>query len=241
MPYSKFYKPTYSPADTLRLCQASELAPADHETFRQELDHCAAVYRWEAAKLKGGPRNSALKRELTATQKRLQNFRASLADLSSEARIEIRDGLSRQADTDAARAITQTVPTDSPSLLVPLLDPDQAITLDLTDLERLIGGMDLAFTTTIERLPNQPRGQNRDHGLRLWIANIKDLWARTTDAPFTRDATEANDPITPAAIFCVGAFHIIEPDYPSSRILREMKDCIARQKSTGRIISENEQ
>ena len=241
MPFSKFYKRTYSHADTLNLCRASGLAPQDHDAFRQELENCAAVYRWEAVKRKDVPHNSALKRELAATHKRLRNLRAALNDLSDEARTELRAGISQQAETDTARALTQTLPADAPTLLIPLLEPDQALTLDLTDLENILGGMDVALTATTERLPNQQPGQNRDHGLRLWIANIKDLWAQTTDAPFTRDATDANDPITPAATFCVGAFHIIEPDYPNSRILREMKDCIARQKPAGRIVAKNKQ
>lgn len=171
----------------------------------------------------------------------IANLRAALDDLSGEGRAELRDGISRHADADTARSLTQSLSDDAPSLVIPLLETEQILTLDLTDLERLIGGMDLAFTATIENLPNQPRGQNRDYGLRLWVLNIKELWTQTTDAPFTRDATDANEPITSAAIFCVNAFHIIEPDYPNSRILREMKDCIARQKPTGRIVSKNAQ
>ncbi|WBL33080.1 hypothetical protein O5O51_15425 [Sinirhodobacter sp. HNIBRBA609] len=238
---SRFYENTYTEADTKRLCDTSGLKPADLGAFRKTLEDCAAIYRWEAAKHKDIPRHTDLRRELAVPQTRLRSLRAALAGLSNEARSELDLGVFRKADQDAMRHITGNLDADAPALVLPLLNPDQSVSLDLADLEKLLGGLEDALSQAVDRLPNQRRGQSRDYGLRLWITNIRDLWQSTTSTPFTRDATADNEPITPAADFCVNAFKMIEPKYPNSRILRELKDCIARQKITGRIVAQNEQ
>lgn len=237
----EFHKITYSNDDVAHLCRIGGLHTDDLDGFREQLEDFAAVYRWEAAKYQDLPRSSDLKRELGAVRKRLTNLVQALGTLSEDARAELHLGFHDKARTDAARFATGTFGADGPSLLLPYKEPDQALIVGFSDVERILGGMDQALDSVLEHLPNRAPGQTRDFGLRLWIGNIKNFWERTTDAPFTRDATEAGEPITPAAIFCVEAFKMIEPDYPNSRILRELKDCIKRTKSTGRIVARNEQ
>jgi hypothetical protein len=235
------YKKTYSKTATKALCKIGGLHPADLDDFRKQLEDYAAIYRWENARHQDRQRSSDSKRELNAVRKRLTKLLQAIDDLSEDARVEFELGITRKRDADTTRSIMGKLAPDSPSLVLAIPGSDEALALGSDDLQNILGGLNEALDTGIERLPKRPPGQTRDYGLLLWMSNIRDLWDKSTNRPFTRDITADHEPITPAANFCIEAFKMIEPDYPNSRISQAMRECIARRKATCRIVAKNEQ
>lgn len=66
-------------------------------------------------------------------------------------------------------------------------------------------------------------GPNVDRALARWVYTMRQLVERTLHVPFTRDVALGNEPISPAACFCVNAFAIISPETPRSRVLNALK------------------
>ena len=235
---------TYSKEDVAKLCQTFSLHPDDLDEFRNDLETSAAIYRWESKKYSDLPNRGVLTRDFTGLANAARRLGDMLENLPEETEDIFIGEIGRQTSREAALLIGGKLQPDDPALLIPVNlqgSNAMAICLDFPDLKRIIRGLENTATSAIETLPKRRRGQMRNWGLRLWMTNMKMLWECTTDQPFTRDVTDAGDPITPAASFCVAAFHHIAPDYPQSRILREMKDCIQRSRqATGQIISKTE-
>ncbi|MXU66053.1 hypothetical protein [Oceanomicrobium pacificus] len=238
---AKFYQTTYAADDVARLCQMAGLKPQDPEAFHQKLEDCAAVYRWETANYEEVVPAFSVKRELHSAQKRATALQKSLSELSDTARQELLRRVAYRQDRDAARHITGRREGGEASLLLPSGGSDDAILLGLPDIEGLIDILSDVLGAAISEVPKRPSGPVPDFGLYLWAANIRLLWEETTDAPFTRDATEENIPITPAALFCVEAFKPIEPSFPRSRVLHALKLCIQYKKITGTVAAKNVQ
>ena len=229
----RFYEDTFSNDDVVTLCEIGSFDPVDVVKFQEELEDIAAVYRWESSKYADLPRSSDVARDLKGLIKRVTKLNDTLENLPDEAAYFLGVAIDMNNSHDSALTITEKMPKNAASLVIPLSEdalPAVALDLLLPDVRQLLSGLERAAQGAIESLPKRRRGQQRDHGLRLWMNNIEALWKRNTDAPFTRDETASGEPITPAACFCVAAFHCISPDYAVSRILWEMRDCIRQSK-----------
>jgi hypothetical protein len=229
----QFYEDTYSLNDVSSLCEIGGFEPADLGQIQKELYEIAAVYRWESSKHADLPRSSDVARDLKGLIKRVTKLNEGLENLPDEAAYFLRMAVDKNNTHDSALTITDKLPKNTSSLVIPLPDdalPVVAVDLPVPDVRQLLSGLERAAQGAIESLPKRGRGQQRDHGLRLWMSNIATLWKRNTHIPFTRDETASGEPITPAACFCVAAFHYISPDYAVSRILWEMRDCIRQSK-----------
>ncbi|MES0826111.1 hypothetical protein [Ruegeria sp. SCP11] len=222
----RFYKDTYDDNAVQYLCEVGELAPANIGVFAEKLEHSAAMYRWETAKFENLPRNSDVARELKDIAKQANRLKSSLDQLSWKAQSE----LDRLADSDAQHAISGSLAAPSePSLAVSLKHLEigvPCVVMDVPTLRSVIEGLEIAATSKSANLPKGRPGQVRSYGLRLWMRNIADLWDGTTSQAFTRDVTSTGEPITNAARFCAEAFRSIDPSIPTSRVMRELKDCI---------------
>lgn len=245
MVHSKYYEDTYTNDDVSALCQIAGLRPEDLDKFREELEHTAAIYRWESSKYADIPRSSSVARDLEGLIKRINRLDLGLSELPDEAAHHLRVAIDRNNLSDFALTITESRSKDEPSLSVPLPEaasPVMALDFGVREVRQILTGLERAAQDAIKFLPKRGRGQTRDHGLRLWMSNLELVWERNTSAPFTRDETTSGEPITPAARFCVAAFHCISPDYPVTRIMWEMRDRIRRsKKSTCEIIARNKQ
>ncbi|TCP38017.1 hypothetical protein EV662_1255 [Rhodovulum marinum] len=232
----EFHAPTYTPEDVARLCRIGGLSPADPARFRQDLEDCAAIYRWESARHHRTARRADLERELAKSAKLARNLAAALDTLPPKAR----DALVTEIETGIPGALTGSE-TPFEISLDGLETEALSVALDLPAIERIIGGLASALEDAPERLGNGKRGAQRDWGLRLWMRNIHDLWCSVTDQPFTRDVTDDGQAITPASQFCVAAFEQINPDCPASRVIREQKASISTsRKIAGRIIANSD-
>jgi hypothetical protein len=240
-----FYTETYTDKDVSYLCEISGLSPDDMTKFHEKLEHSAAVCRWETSKWADKPRNSDVARNLRGLIKRINRLSEGLENLEDEAAYSLGVAVDRINTTDCSLIITNKLPDEVPSMTIALpesANPVIALPLEIPEFRDILGGLERAAHDAIAGLNKGSPGQMRDYGLRLWISDMKQLWERTTNAPFTRDATASGEPITPAARFCVAAFHCLSPDYPASRILLEMKDCIRESnKRTGRIVAKKDQ
>lgn len=233
MLHPEHHRKTYSNDDIERLCQISGFIPDDISGFKETLESIAATYRWEAAKHTDIPRSSAIARDLKSLIRRVKRLELGLNELPEEAAHHLNVAIERNNSTDFARAITGALPDSEPSLTVALPDeagPLIALDIEISEVLQMLSGLERAALDAIDSLPQRGRGQPRDHALRLWMSNIKLIWERNTSAPFTRDETSSGELITPAARFCVAAFHCISPDYPVTRIMWEMRACIHRTK-----------
>lgn len=229
----KYYENTYTDNDVARLCKIGGLSPDNMANVLKELEDFAAIYRWESSKWTDLPRSSAVARDLKSLIKRIDRLDDGLEDLPDEAAYFLRVAVDRNNSHDCALHITKKLPEDAASLIISLPEDEQplvALELGVPEFRQLLSGLERAAQDAIKSLPKRGRGQQRDYGLRLWMRNIESFWERNTTAPFTRDETESGEPITPAACFCVAAFHCISPDYAVSRIMWEMRDCIRQSK-----------
>jgi len=227
----RYYKETYSDQDISRLCKIAGLSPDDVARFHEELEHFAAICRWETSKWATLPRSSDVARDLRRLTKRISRLDDGLENLPDEAAHELRVAIDKNNSFDFARSITGKLSGGEPSLAISLPDDALPITglhLRISEFRQLLAGLERATEDAISNLPKRRDGQLRDYGLRIWMINIKALWERTTQAPFTRGITDSGDPVTPAACFCVAAFHFISPDYPKTRILWEMRHRIRK-------------
>lgn len=229
----------------MKLCEIGDFCPDDIAKFREELEEIAAIYRWEASKYADLPSSSDVARDLESVIKRITRLDEGLGDLPDEATHHLRVAVDRNNSTDFALSITDALSDDALSLTVQLPEsasPVLGLHFGVTEVRHLLGGLERTAQDAIGSLPKRGRGQLRDYDLRLWMSNMELFWERNTVAPFTRDETASGEPITPAARFCVAAFHCISPDYTVSRILWEMRDRIRQSKKfTGEIIVEKKQ
>jgi hypothetical protein len=222
----RFYKDTYDESNVRYLCEIGELTPANIEAFAESLEHSAAIYRWESAKFEDRPRNSDVALELKDIAKQANRLKSSLDQLSWNAQSE----LDRHADINAQHAITGSLAAPSePSLAVSLKHLEigvPCVIMNVPTLRSVIEGLENAANSKSANLPKGRPGQVRSYGLRLWMRNIAELWDKSTNRAFTRDVTSTGEPITNAARFCAEAFRIVDPSVPTSRVMRELKDCI---------------
>lgn len=228
---AQYYKETYSDQDVSELCEIGDLSPDDVAKFHEEMEHFAAICRWETSKRADLPRSSDVARDLRKLIKRIDRLDDGLENLPDEAAYRLRVAIDNNNSFDFARSISGELSEDEPSLSISLLEdalPITGLDLGLSEFRNLLAGLERATQDTISNLPKSRDGQLRDYGLRIWMINIKALWERTTHAPFTRGLTDSGDPVTPASCFCVAAFHLISPDYPQSRILWEMRHRIRK-------------
>jgi len=228
---AQYYKETYSDQDISELCIIGGLSPDDMAKFREELEHFAAICRWETSKWADLPRSSEVARDLQRLIKRIDRLDDGLENLPDEAAYNLRVAIDKNNSFDFGRSITGKLPEDEPSLAIPLPEdalPLKGLHLGVSEFRQLLAGLERATEDAISNLPKRRDGQLRDYGLRIWMINIKSLWERTTQAPFTRGTTDSGDPVTAAACFCVAAFHLISPDYPKTRILWEMRHRIRK-------------
>jgi hypothetical protein len=214
------------------------------QTSRQPRSMARAIYRWESEKHSDLSRSSVVSRDLQGLVRRIKRLDEGLENLPDGAVSELSKAISKCNMAYTAKIITDALPDDAPSLTIPIYGgkgPLTALSLELSDFRQVLSGFENAAERALDALPKRLPGQSRDHGLRLWMHNIEDLWTRTTQVPFTRDQTQSGEPITPAAVFCVAAFLHVTPDYSKSRILGEMKDCIrTSRRRTGGYVAKND-
>lgn len=235
----QFYKDTYSKSDVETLCEIGKLLPSDADAFRSDLEHVAAIYRWQKGIPEVRQTRSSIAGDLKKLLKRIDRLQSSLDGLPDEAAHYLRRAMDADNEADFVMGCNESSLQEKPSFIFDVsLDPDapQELYLELSDFRKFLAALERSTSNAIEALPKRKSGQARDHALRQWISNISDIWRRTTPAPFKRDQTDDGEPVSPAARFCVAAFQVIDPARPSSLILLEMRRHIRKHiKPTGKV------
>ena len=235
----KYYADTYSDVDINTLCNIGEISPTDLEKFRYDLEDIAALYRWENSKYEARTGSSDTVRELRDVSKQANKLLSTLEGISWEAQSKI-DAI---AQDDGFKDLRREPSDDAdPSLTVSFANNEgdvQCVIVDVPIMRSLLGGLVNASEAGIEKLPKGTPGRTRSMGLRLWMHNAQIIWPEISDQPFSRDVTSSNEPVTSAAQFCVAAVQMINPECPTSLIMKEMKRCIKYSRNrTGRISSQ---
>ncbi|SHL79731.1 hypothetical protein SAMN05444414_14221 [Roseovarius marisflavi] len=232
----KYYAETYDIQTVSKFCQIAGIDPSNAPHARQELEHFAAIYRWEHARTANKAPGKATKRELESLANQTARLLEILAKLSPDAAAAIE----RQVAADARLGIARdSGAPNGPSLFIRLddfSDDLMGLSVNLEMLQAVLGGLHDAASTGADTTHKSRSGKTQDFGLLLWLSNIKTFWHAHTDLPFSRDVTQTGEPITNAGSFCLAAFLKIEPDCPTSRVMNGMKYVIKKgNKSTGKI------
>jgi len=232
----QYYAKTYDTETVLRLCRIARIDPGDATRVQDELEHFAAIYRWRHAKATARKTGTPVKRELVTLSTQAARLMKTLATLSPEAA----QAIERQVDADAQSGIVNPDGmTGAPSLFLRLDETSSDMighSVDLDMINAIVAGLHRAAKAESEAVKKSRSSKPLDFGMLLWLSNIKSFWHANSAQPFTRDATSDGEPITHASIFCVLAFHEIEPDCPNSRILNGMKTIIKQsRKRTGNL------
>ena len=230
------YAATYDTETVHRLCRIAHIDPGHSARVRDELERCAAIYRWRHAAATSRKPGTPIKRELNKLSKQAARLMETLAALSPDAARAIE----RQIDADAQSCIVNAdTATDKQSLFIQLDDPGSDTighSADLDMLKAIVARLCRAAETEAAAVKKSRSSKPIDFGMLIWLSNIKDFWQANTALPFTRDATPDGEPITNAGEFCLLAFRAIEPDCPTSRVLNGMKTIIKQGgKSTGNL------
>ncbi|SDE64713.1 hypothetical protein [Rhodospira trueperi] len=92
----------------------------------------------------------------------------------------------------------------------------------------------------LDRLPTDQGGPTQLEGLRMWAANMRNLWENILCRRFTVDY-EGSDPVSDAAAFCVDALQSVDPDVRSSSVITALRKTVkaARRGSSGKMPSQN--
>ena len=76
----------------------------------------------------------------------------------------------------------------------------QIIELEQDDIQDVIAHIS-AIALQAADLPSGQAGAKRDHGLKLWVANVETYWTQTLGRSFSRDVTSTGEPVSEAARF----------------------------------------
>ncbi len=231
------YAETYTIEAVSVLCQMADIEPTDTGYVRAELEHFAAIYRWQHSKTVGKIPSKTTARELDTVANQAARLLGALEKLSPAAAAAIEG----EAATDTQTGLTHATSgmQASPSLFLSLQDVTDEIigvTVDTVTLRTVIGGLHHAAQNASEGIPKSSSSKAKDLELLLWLSNIQRLWSGLTGQPFSRDIAPDGDPITNAGRFCLMAFKMIEPDCAPSRVMNGMKTRSKnRRKSTGNL------
>lgn len=106
---------------------------------------------------------------------------------------------------------------------------DSIATITISDLKQAIG--ELASTASIasQIIPTVKQGPQPDQPLQKWVIDMRNIWYRPLDRPFTVDENKG-EPRSEAAYFCVEVYAHLAPETPKSLVMHEMKKRIAKDK-----------
>ncbi|WP_458791935.1 hypothetical protein [Yoonia sp. MH D7] len=235
------YKATYRAADLEKLVSDFAIPDAQRDGLGPLLEDLAAIWRWKQppATAIGTAAKSAA--ALQRVAKLADQLGTALGDLPPSAQDALR---LTYASTGSAMvlAMNDDAISHGAAFSVPQADgSQQIIELQQDDIHGLVAHIS-AMALQAADLPAGQAGAKRDHGLKLWVANVEAYWTQTLGRSFSRDVTSTGEPISEAARFCVAAFAPVSAETLPSRVLQEMKLCIkaTREKSTGRITPQND-
>lgn len=226
----QFYVETYSEAETLKLCKSCAFTPPSLNDLREQLEHTAAIYRWEKSKYADHLASNKQRKELASVQKAAKKLGDAIDNLSWQPQSAI---TKHSENRSMAAFFGQPDGDEAATALISVPDPDGSeghIEIDIPTLTTLIRSLEHTAKDAMHGLSKSRPGKQSSHALSLWVSNIADIWEQSTDQPFTRDVASDGEPITNAARFCVGAFQFIDPALERSLVLTTMKSCITRRK-----------
>jgi len=79
--------------------------------------------------------------------------------------------------------------------------------------------------------PTVKQGPQPDQPLQRWVVDMRNIWLRPLDRPFTVQE-DKGQPRSEAAHFCVKVYAHLAPETPQTRVMHEMKKQIAEEKAT---------
>ena len=231
------YQVTYRPADLEELVNDFAIPDVHRDGLGPFLEDLAAIWRWMQPSASASGTRAKSAAALQRVAKLAGQLGTALADLPPSAQGALRLAY---ASTDSAMVLTMggdAAVSYGAAFKVPQTDGSQQIVeLEQDDIQDMIAHI-AAMALQAADLPSGQAGTKRDHGLKLWVANVETYWTQTLGRNFSRDVTSTGEPISEAARFCVAAFASVSAETLPSRVLQEMKLCIkaTREKSTGRI------
>ncbi|KEP70708.1 hypothetical protein DL1_15595 [Thioclava dalianensis] len=224
-PMREFSQPPtiYSDAIFEHLAQEFKIDPEFHAEVRTRLEGAGDVWK----RLGGGTTDSLrpgeIKKELQQVSKQAGKLYDRLKALSLDANHALMQSHERIGQAAAPKDLEQG-DLQYPFVAITEGDPSPvAIALQAKDLSKIISGIRDVAEAAIDDQKTGRAGKKSDDALRLWITNIETIWIDILGRPFSRDVTDAGDPISEAARFCVEAFKPIDAALPSSRVLNAMK------------------
>jgi hypothetical protein len=236
------YRETYRDADLDKLISDFGISEEHRDGLGPFLEDIAAIWRSKQSSNPTGDRPAKSSVALQRVAKLADQLNTALSDLPPLAE----DAL-RRAYADADNSVllgmsdAATIPKGA-AFNIPKGDGSpQIVELEQSDIQDVIANIS-AMALTAADMPSGKVGVKRDHGLRLWMANVETYWTQTLGRGFTRDVSWTGDPISEPSRFCVAAFAFVSPETPPSRVLQEMKHCVntSRRKIAGRIARQND-
>jgi hypothetical protein len=221
--------PTYSGDAIVALADRYGFTEGSRAELKKRLNEEAWIWHRNTRMTTPIAAPSQIRKELQDVHKQMCRLQSALSNLSPSARQAI-----QRAESNAERpAILEELRDQVKYPFVGYPSPDGSfgnVLLSLDDLRELLDGFGSLVSDTAEGLSSRPAGRRRDHATRIWVKNIAEIWTELLGRPFTRDVTDAGEPITEAARFCVDTFKALAPRAPQSRILTVMKEHIAGQR-----------
>lgn len=106
---------------------------------------------------------------------------------------------------------------------------DPFATITISDLKQVIGKLASTADITSQIIPAAKQGPQPDRPLRQWVIDMRNIWYRPLDRPFTVDENKG-EPRSEAAYFCTEIYAHLAPETPKSLVMHEMKKRIAEEK-----------
>ena len=220
------------------MCRDCGFTPPSPNQLLEDLEHSAAIYRWEKSKYADYLSSSMQRKELASVRKAAKKLGDSIDGLSWQPQIAI----AQHSESRSVAAFFDMLDEgEAATTLISFAGPDGSkndIVIDVPTLVTLIRALEHASQNAINGLTKSRPGKQSARGISIWMSNVASIWEESTEHPFTRDVASDGEPVTNAARFCVGAFHFIDPTLERSVVLTAMKSCITRRKKrTGQISS----
>lgn len=221
----------YSEHELREQFEAQNLPLEKLDFVRNNLNRCAAIWKWQNGEPSDHSASSEVKAQLGRVGRLAHGLAQAIEDLPHQAKLALESQFSSLIQSQIGSE------NENPSALcIPLVDGGgEFVSLqadDIVSISSEIGNL------TFEACDNYRAAQRtkRDYPLDIWIANIRRIWTDLSGRPYSRDATSDGQPVSPAAEFTVFAYSKLSPDTPPTKVLNAMKRNIAEvnRKVTGK-------
>lgn len=234
-PFEAQVKACYPPDYLAAFYRQFEIDDEDHrKQFRFFLVNAGCRYLADPLPLKSRLGSRELRKELEGVAAQIGGLRSALQTLTPQGERRLWNG--------EIRARSEIFPPDhltssfGHKAVVHELSPDNWLYwyLERDKIEEALEILANYASAALENLRELPSGRpGLSEGLRMWIYNANSLWTRYLGRPFTSDWNK-NEPLTPAARFCLELLQRIDPALSASKVESAMRKEITERRRAKR-------